>query len=550
LKYIAYILIAISAYILYSCASVKRPDGGPQDVEPPVLVYVLPDTNQTNFTSNKIELQFNELVELQNENDIIIQPVVKNFKTNFKGKKITLTFSDSLLPNTTYTIDFQKSIIDVTERNIAENIFVSFSTGNTISKGYLSGKVTDIFTDAVKENLVVGLFSTKDSIGKKSAIYFTKTSNTGEYKLRNIKDNNYLLIAFDDKNNNLIPNLDKETYGFIENTIAINNDSLKRNIKLIFPTPKFKINDVKKYNSITSIELSNGIKNYTFDGKIKYSSLAINNKRELNIYHFNTEEENINISLTDSLNNKIDTTIKIVAKNSARKAKKQPNKIITNYKSDSLLIIEFEKPIVNTEKISKIDTLQKRINVTVADTIKKDSIVYRTVRKIRIDTIYSELSTFFDKNILKIKTNNDSVGVLNIKPRNIMFYDSTAIDSTQLDLRSFTSIYYSSLDGIIKDTTNNTNYIMQFLMNNQIAYEYISRDKKFKIDSIKTGDYKLRIIVDTNKNGIFDFPDIHNNIPAENIYIYPDPIQIKKNWDIKDLIININTVDKPLKTTK
>lgn len=549
MKAVGYILICILSYILYSCASVKSPEGGPRDTDEPKLIFVNPDTNQTNFKSNVIELKFNEQVDIVNEKDILIQPLVSNFKTNAKGKKITLTFLDSLKSNTTYTIDFQKSIIDITEKNIAENIFVSFSTGDNISKGNIYGYTKDYFNNEKAENIIIGLFALSDSIEKQKPIYYTKSNKTGEFKLRNIKDGKYFLMAFDDKNNNLKPDISKEKYYFINSEIDIKNDTTKYDIFLINPTPKFKINDIKKYNNQSIIELSSGIKNYQLKGKVIYNSLKKSNSKEITIFHSNTEETDIELSIIDSLNNKIDTTFKLLSLSSLRKLKKVNNKILKYYKSDSCIILEYEKPILTNNVINKLDKIINKKLIKVNDTINKDSIVVRTKIVSKIDTIIKPLKSIININKLHIYT-QDTIGEIKLSKNNIMFYDSTYNDSIFLKINTVKPILFSSAEGKIIDTLKNKQYIVQLIVNNMVEYELISTDNKFKFDLINTGDYKLRIIIDENKNNVFDYPNLITKKQAEKIYLHPTIISIKQNWEIKDLIININTVDKPLKTIK
>lgn len=55
------------------------------------------------------------------------------------GRKITVILKDSLLPNTTYTIDFSDAIIDNNERNPLYGFAYSFSTGPKIDSLQVSG---------------------------------------------------------------------------------------------------------------------------------------------------------------------------------------------------------------------------------------------------------------------------------------------------------------------------------------------------------------------------------------------------------------------------
>lgn len=59
------------------------------------------------------------------------------------GRKVTVELVDSLLPNTTYTIDFSNSIQDNNEGNAIDNFAFAFSTGSVIDSMRMSGYVLD-----------------------------------------------------------------------------------------------------------------------------------------------------------------------------------------------------------------------------------------------------------------------------------------------------------------------------------------------------------------------------------------------------------------------
>ena len=64
-----------SAFIVWSCAQVVAPSGGPKDTKPPVLLSSHPQSNTVNFSSGSISFTFDEYVVLKNiEKELIISP--------------------------------------------------------------------------------------------------------------------------------------------------------------------------------------------------------------------------------------------------------------------------------------------------------------------------------------------------------------------------------------------------------------------------------------------------------------------------------------------
>src|SRR4051812_28473243 len=102
-----------------SCAIQVPPTGGEKDTKPPVSKGSSPGNYSTFFTGKTIELYFDEYVSL---NDVTTQLIISPLQVNqpevkARKKTIIITLNDTLLPNTTYTLNFGNSITDVNESN-------------------------------------------------------------------------------------------------------------------------------------------------------------------------------------------------------------------------------------------------------------------------------------------------------------------------------------------------------------------------------------------------------------------------------------------------
>ena len=91
--------------------------------DPPKFISSLPAPNQTNYKGKKVEILFDELVQLDkpSENVIITPPQMQLPVIRAAGKKVVVELKDTLKENTTYTIDFTNSISDNNEKNVFEN---------------------------------------------------------------------------------------------------------------------------------------------------------------------------------------------------------------------------------------------------------------------------------------------------------------------------------------------------------------------------------------------------------------------------------------------
>ena len=196
-----YIKKYICLFLFCSCANIVPPSGGEKDNSPPILNKSNPPNNSVNFESNKIELIFNEYIKIVDVENIRISPkcsIPPRFSK--KGKSIEVSIDDFLAPNTTYTINFGKSIVDINEGNHATLNYV-FSTGKSLDSLQIVGSVKEIYVDKKKQNMLVYLALENDAL--KSPYYYTFTDDYGKFKFENIKKNNYTIHAIEDENNNL-----------------------------------------------------------------------------------------------------------------------------------------------------------------------------------------------------------------------------------------------------------------------------------------------------------------------------------------------------------
>lgn len=131
--------------MLYSCASIGRPDGGPYDETPPRFIGSTPAAGALNNERTKISLMFDEFIKLEKatEKVVVSPPQIQQPEIKASGKRIQVNLLDSLKPNTTYTIDFSDAIVDNNEGNPLGNFAFTFSTGTEIDTMEVAGTMLD-----------------------------------------------------------------------------------------------------------------------------------------------------------------------------------------------------------------------------------------------------------------------------------------------------------------------------------------------------------------------------------------------------------------------
>jgi hypothetical protein len=194
-------MIAVGA-LLVACASIGSPEGGPRDYTPPQVVKSSPAPGTLNFKGNKVEIVFDEIVNLKDQQKKVIispaprtQPLIRTV-----GKKVTVEFRDTLQDNTTYVIDFSNAIEDNNESNQLDGYTFAFSTGDQIDTLAVSGIVLRANDLEPMQHVIVGLHSNLDDTAFTSIPLerVSRTNDRGLFTIRNLKPGNYHVFALND----------------------------------------------------------------------------------------------------------------------------------------------------------------------------------------------------------------------------------------------------------------------------------------------------------------------------------------------------------------
>ncbi len=212
--------IAALLFMAASCANIVSPSGGPKDTTPPQVVEATPYSGSVNFQGNSFTLLFNEYIQLGNlqQNILISPPLHSTPAFKLRGKSLTVRFSDTLLPNTTYAFHLGEEISDITERNPMRYYSYFLATGDRIDSLMITGNVRNAWDNKVGEKIHVMLFKASDpdsAFAKEKPRYITKVDKSGTFTLNHLAEGSYLLVALSDMNNNLLYDLPTEAVAFL-----------------------------------------------------------------------------------------------------------------------------------------------------------------------------------------------------------------------------------------------------------------------------------------------------------------------------------------------
>lgn len=535
------ILIVIIPIVLWNCASQSQPTGGPKDKEPPKLISSIPEDQSLNYREKLIELEFDEHIAVSKiKTELIITPRIDaEYDFKLRKDKLILEFEENFKDSTTYTFNFRKSIKDITEGNFADAL-LSFSTGPFLDTGSIRGNIINLITKQPMNNAVIGLYDDEDTLDLFTGmpLYFTKSNKKGDFIFRNVKNGNYYLYAFTDKNSNLICESKNEIYGFHNELIRL--DSTISGIKLSLfhlNLSDFKIQSSRQNGKYFEIKFNKYVTDYKvepLDSTINIIHHLVDQNKTLKIYDtFNIQDSlALHITATDSLNTIVTDTIYVKYQETARNLDDFTFKIrdLIYDKSTSILssVIDFSKPVKS---------------------ITQDSIYIRVDSLNSIHTDTAALFSFNDfKTSLVFEKEIPNTIIDSLKLKNMVFafgsFVSIENDSSLNTVQKFT-INTPESSGIIHISieTELESFTVELLSNKFVVIKTEKNIRNFSFMNVKPGEYKIRVFFDENNNGKWDAGNFYEKIQPEKVVIFTDPVEktnkiaVRANWELGPYII-------------
>jgi len=199
-------VLVVQPAVFSGCANIVAPSGGARDSLPPQLLRAEPATFSTGFKGNRLMLEFNEYIKIQNRSAIRLlpddgrAPVVRE-----KLNRIEVELPEwTPLPATTYTLYFGNGVVDYTEGNRSKDLKLVFSTGSVIDTGWMVGRVSDRQTGKWRAKARVALFpwdgEDDSAIYRNRAPYWTTTDDSGHFGFGYLPARKFRLLAWADDN--------------------------------------------------------------------------------------------------------------------------------------------------------------------------------------------------------------------------------------------------------------------------------------------------------------------------------------------------------------
>ncbi len=581
LKSIVPLLFGISLFYLIfytSCANQGMPTGGEKDTIPPMVIKTIPTLRGTNFNGSDLRFTFNEYIipDEISEKMVISPPMKKKPIIKMKGKTLIIEFAEDLKKESTYSLDFKDAVADNNEKNPIEDFRFSFSTGPTFDSLRIAGFVKNAMNQEPVEKALVMLHRQLEYTFFIDSIpdYIATTNIEGFFMIDNIAPGNYRLYAVTDADNSLTYNQTAELIAFADSimvpsaifhpendTIVEGNDTIVVSghvdyspgpqYLMMFEEEKFdqfldsyKRNQANKCDFFFTESLSDSFrinllkpaptKEWKFiESNLKRDSITVWLTDTL-ISNRDTVLVELKYEVLDSLNNlviKLDTLEMVYTAPKAPKQRRKkdevvevPTIILSNTINSSAhdlyqrINIEAPEPLVSFETnmvrlYSMIDTVQTEIPIVVV----KDT---NSIRKYYIEHDWEDNSNY----LFQI----DSAAA-----RNIYGYPSLPVKQK---FRTQKEDYYGKIILTLSNLPGPA--IVQLLANDKderiLQKIQILEDGKIEFPYLKPEKYKIRVILDSNTNGIWDTGFLASNVQPERVIYFPKIIKVRSNFEYKE----------------
>ena len=570
--------------MLYSCASIGRPDGGPYDETPPRFIGSTPAAGALNNQRTKVSLLFDEFIKLEKatEKVVVSPPQVQQPEIKASGKRIQVNLLDSLKANTTYTIDFSDAIVDNNEGNPLGNFTFTFSTGTQIDTMEVSGTVLDASNLEPIKGILVGLHSNlNDSAFTKLPFdRVARTDSRGRFSIRGVAPGKYRIYGLMDADQTFTFNQKSEVIAFNDSLViprmeerirmdtawvdSLTYDTIVERKYMHYLPDDLILRAFKEFNYSQYLIKSERLvpQKFTFYFAGQADTLptlkGLNfDERDAFVIEKNPRNDTIHYWLKDSLLFKQDTlaisltylytdtlnqlvsrtdTLNLVSKQKYKK--EEPEKKKKKKKKDEEDEPELTKFLpVNVGAPSSMDVYGS-ISLTFDEPIARfDSAAIHLKEK--VDTLWKDIPFEFEQDSLNLKRFN-------------LYYDwepgneyEFSVDST-----AFHGIYGLFTDKIkqgFKVRKLEEYASITFLVTGADSTAFVelldAQDKVVRQSRLTDGGYAdfyflnpgkycARLVNDRNGNGIWDTGNFEKGEQPEEVYYYNMILEPKANWDL------------------
>jgi hypothetical protein len=346
--------------------------------------------------------------------------------------------------------------------------------------------------------------------------YSSQTDSKGNFSLTHLKSNTYKVFCNQDLNKNKLYNTKTEPVGFLPGLLHVQKNLDTSLLTFLTPDDSIKINPIRHRTDKSVLTTSLVPKTIQIETKIPYVNI---NPTEWNFYNPTLDSLSAIITIKDSLGQKFQSSNSI-----------PPHQIRTTNSTFKLVHPNFQRehteptihiPIRTTLPIQNIDKTQILI-VNNSDTVPLTEIDHT------IEIAQSNL------NIIHLSGVSDT-GAAIINPKAITDIQGSTNTQSFLPYIPLNPANYGTI-GVNIETTYKS-YFVEILDTRKKLYKRLDSPKEIVLRNIKPQNYSIRVLIDENEDGLYNYGSYKKLEQPEPVYYYPDIIKLKPNWEIMDISI-------------
>lgn len=548
MRFRLYSILAI-VLLLASCANRGAgPEGGPRDSIPPTPRFSEPQIGTLNFQGKKIEVTFDEYIQLDNIGaNLMISPPQQNPpEVKARGKRMIVTFQDSLYANTTYTLDFGAAVCDYREKVPLKGYSFYFSTGPEIDTLATYGYVYDARTLNPMKGISVGIYANmEDTVFVRNPfLRIAKTDSVGGFRIGNIHPGTYRIYAVDDLSRDYRLTIG-ESLAFTDKTVTV--DTVKNDTTQLF---LFKEEQQKLFLQRSLRDVQHKI---TLLFSAKPDSLPVIRPLcdSLNYYvQYSKRCDTVSVWLTDSFSIKQDSLYWEV------KYRQTDSVYNLSWVTDTLRTI-WRAPKLTPHAKETQDRINRNRRLELKSNARKGFDIYDTLR-IACSTPLAS----YDAQMMHLVLITDTVRQevpFTIAPHDTLPMEIAILADMQpegnyellLDSGALHDVYgithikanYGLLMKALTDYSTIRVILKPFepkariqLLNgkDEVLRELPASEEGAFFEYLKPDGYYLRLYLDRNGDGKWTTGSWEDKRQPEPVYYFPQKVQTKSNWDFEE----------------
>ena len=511
------------------------------------------------------------------------------------GKKILVELMDTLIPNTTYTVDFSDAISDNNEGNALGNYTYTFSTGEQIDTFEVGGYVVNAEDLEPVKGIEVGLYNdlSDSAFRTKPLMRIARTDSRGHFVIKGVAPGEYRIYALQDADDNYRFSQKSEMIAFSHDTYqpsagpdvrqdTIWRDSLHIDNIIQVPFTHFYPDDVvlmafqelqtdryllkqperteadrfTLYFSYGNPQLPviEGL-NFNADSAFVVETSAKKDTitywlRDTLLINQDTLSMRMEYLITDSAGRLVPQvdTLDVVAKKPYAKRMKALKEEYENWEKAQAKKKKDGEPF---DSIYPKKALEPKYTVPSAMTPVSTIYIEMPAPLARLDTagihLYSQIDSLWYRSQFRFEQCDSMLRTYKVTAEwypgreysletdSLAFIDIYGLESqphkTGIKVKALEE--FSTLELQLSGISEQ-NIVVQLLENSGTPVYTTKADGRLSamFYYLTPGKYYVRAFVDRNGNGVWDTGNYDDDRQAEDVYYYPSEIECKAKWDV------------------